>query len=136
MSYTTLDKLKKAYDEVYLIKLSNKDGTTLTMDTAVISETITNVESLIDGFLRPRYNLPLTTVQPFLTCVANDLVYFQLKQRKNEIDEQDKLTYNNAIAVLKKISTGEIVLEGQSTSEQVRKVDYGTAEFGIDDVAY
>lgn len=99
------------------------------VDCVVAEEAILYSSTLIDGYLRGRYSLPLNTHFPLLRILAIDLSIYRLYSRRmrNEMPEVIDNNYKNAIATLRDIQKGTITLEAvndSSTASTFQSCEY------------
>lgn len=109
MAYTTLQLLIERFGEPTLVRLSDRaEVPTEVIDTTVVARAIADAEATIDGYLKARYDLPLTAVPPQLAQIAAALVLWNLHQ--NEPDAKTKADYEVAMRQLREISSGAFLL--------------------------
>ena len=115
MFYCTAEDIEIQLGKEPLIQLTNDNCEQNTIDTVVCEEAILYSSTLIDGYLRGRYNLPLNTQFPLLRVVAMDLSIYRLYSRRimTEIPEVVCDAYKNAIKTLENLQKGIITLETQ-----------------------
>ncbi|MCL4492330.1 MAG: DUF1320 domain-containing protein [Nitrospirae bacterium] len=111
MPYCTLDDLKKAIPESSIIQLTDDAGLGV-VDQAKVDDAIAYADQLIDGYLRGRYTLPLSTVPGLIKTLSVDLAIFHLYGRKSDDEFPDAVMarYKNAIKLLEQIQKGLISL--------------------------
>lgn len=91
-------------------------------DDSRLQAVLTTTSALIDGYIAPRYNLPLQNHYDILTDACCDIAYYKLFY----VDGQESVRkrFEDAIALLKDIQSGRARLSeptGQE-SRSVRKV--------------
>jgi phage gp36-like protein len=119
MSYCTIDDIKRMLPEQDIIMLTN-DASTGTVDMDVVADAIAYADQLIDGYLRGRYTLPLSTVPMFLTKLSIDLVIFYLYGRRPEIkNENIEKKYTNTLKILEHIQAGKFTLVDNISGEDL-----------------
>ena len=113
--YCTIDDIEKHTSSPTLIQLSSDDGQEA-VNRVVIEEAILYASTLIDGYLRGRYSLPLDTHFPLLRIIAIDLSVYRLYSRRmrNEMPEVIETAYKSAIATLRDIQKGVISLQSEN----------------------
>ena len=128
MPYCTIDDIEKQTSTSTLIQLSSDDSQE-EVNRVVVEEAIIFSSTLIDGYLRGRYNLPLNTHFPLLRILAIDLAIYRLYSRRmrNDMPEVIQTNYNNAISTLKDIQKGIISLE--SESDTLETASYNPNEY-------
>lgn len=126
MAYSTLDDIKKLLPEENLIQLTDDAGSGV-VDADVVDEAITYADQLIDGYLRGRYTLPLSTVPSFLKKLSIDLVIFYLYGRRPEIQNENvEKKYTNVIRILEQIQAGKITLGTDDAGNIEKAGEYKT----------
>lgn len=115
MDYCTIEDIETQTSTPTLIQLTSDDGQEI-VDRVVAQEAILYSTSLINGYLRGRYSLPLDTHFPLLRILAIDISIYRLYARRmrNEMPEVIETAYKNAIATLKDIQKGTITLESEN----------------------
>ena len=113
--YCTIDDIEKHTSSPTLIQLSSDDGQEA-VNRGVVEEAILYASTLIDGYLRGRYSLPLDTHFPLLRIIAIDLSVYRLYSRRmrNEMPEVIETAYKSAIATLRDIQKGVISLQSEN----------------------
>ena len=113
--YCTIDDIEKHTSSPTLIQLSSDDGQEA-VNRVVVEEAILYASTLIDGYLRGRYSLPLDTHFPLLRIIAIDLSVYRLYSRRmrNEMPEVIETEYKSAIATLRDIQKGVISLQSEN----------------------
>lgn len=115
MDYCTIADIETQTSTPTLIQLTSDDGQEI-VDRVVAQEAILYSTSLINGYLRGRYSLPLNIHFPLLRILAIDISIYRLYARRmrNEMPEVIETAYKNAIATLKDIQKGTITLESEN----------------------
>jgi phage gp36-like protein len=123
--YCTPEDLKTQLTNNTLIQLTNDTGEQDGIDTAVLEESLIYSSTLIDGYLRGRYTLPLNTHFPLLRIIAIDLCAYRLYSRRlvTEIPEVVLTSYKNAIKTLENLQKGVVTLESE-TNQQLQTGEY------------
>ena len=117
MDYCTIDDIETQTSTPTLIQLTSDDGQEV-VDRVVAQEAILYSSTLIDGYLRGRYTLPLDAHFPLLRILAIDLSIHRLYSRRmrDEMPEVIENNYKNAISTLKDIQKGVISLQSENDS--------------------
>ncbi len=133
MFYCTAEDIEIQIGKEPLIQLTNDNCEQNTIDTVVCEEAILYSSTLIDGYLRGRYNLPLNTQFPLLRVVAMDLSIYRLYSRRimTEIPEVVCDAYKNAIKTLENLQKGIITLETQD-NQTLQNGQYRTNKTELD----
>lgn len=115
MDYCTIEDIETQTSSPTLIQLTSDDGQE-SINRAVAQEAILYSSTLIDGYLRGRYTLPLNTHFPILRILAIDLSIHRLYSRRmrNEMPEVIETAYKNAISTLRDIQKGIITLQSEN----------------------
>jgi len=90
------------------------------IDQDKIDAAISHADELIDGYLRGRYDLPLSPVPGLLRNLSADIALFRLYKAKFRLEAPEAIKdgYTNAIKLLENIQKGTINLgAGVSGSE-------------------
>ena len=107
MFYCTIEDIETQASTPTLIQLSSDNGQE-EVNRVVVEEAIIYSSTLIDGYLRGRYTLPLNIHFPLLRILAIDLSIYRLYSRRmrNEMPEVIQTNYDNAISTLRDIQKG------------------------------
>ena len=126
--YCTIDDIEKHTSSPTLIQLSSDDGQEA-VNRGVVEEAILYASTLIDGYLRGRYSLPLDTHFPLLRIIAIDLSVYRLYSRRmrNEMPEVIETAYKSAIATLRDIQKG--VISQQSENDTLETSAFSPDEY-------
>ena len=125
--YCTSQDIEKQITTPTLIQLTS-DNSQDAVDETVTYEAILYSSTLIDGYLRGKYSLPLDTHFPLLRIIAIDLSIYRLYGRRLQADMPDSILaqYKEAIKTLEKIQKGIITLEIQTetSTNQIQSKEY------------
>lgn len=134
LDYCTLDDIQTRIGTLPLIQLTNDNGDEDKIDTVVCEEALIYSSTLIDGYLRGKYSLPLDTHFPLLKVVAIDLSIYRLYSRRiyTEIPETISENYKNAIKTLEQLQKGVITLESETETNIKSSGEYRTNKTEID----
>ena len=113
--YCTIEDIELHTSTPTLSQLTSDDGTEA-INRDVAQESILYASTLIDGYLRGRYTLPLNIHFPLLRVLCIDISVYRLYSRRmrNEMPEVIEQNYKNAIQTLKDIQKGVITLEAEN----------------------
>lgn len=113
MSYCNIDDIKNIIPEDELINLTNDNpSTAFGIDNNRFEAVCLISDSLIDGYLRARYQLPLKSIPLFIKQIAQDICAYRLYSRRpNDIPEHIVKNYDYAIKNLTEIKKGNLLLE-------------------------
>lgn len=126
--YCTPEDIETHISTVTLIQLTNDSGTQDSIDTTVLEESLIYSSTLIDGYLRGKYTLPLNTQFPLLRVVSIDLSIYRLYSRRVYTDIPETIcdNYKNAIKTLEQLKKGIITLETQDDEPIKSSGEYRT----------
>ncbi|MBP3847446.1 DUF1320 domain-containing protein [bacterium] len=115
MDYCTIEDIELHTSTPTLSQLTSDDGTEA-INRDVAQESILYASTLIDGYLRGRYTLPLNIHFPLLRVLCIDISVYRLYSRRmrNEMPEVIEQNYKNAVQTLKDIQKGVITLEAEN----------------------
>ncbi len=115
MYYCTVEDIETQTSTPTLIQLTC-DENNEEVNRVVALEAILYSSTLIDGYLRGRYSLPLDIHFPLLRILAIDISIYRLYSRRmrNEMPEVIENAYKNAISTLKDIQKGVITLQSEN----------------------
>lgn len=113
MGYCTIADILNIIPEPELIRLTNDNPcSSSVIDTNRFEAVSTTTDSLIDGYLRARYRLPLKSTPKFIKQIAIDIYAYRLYSRRpHDIPEHIKENYKIAIANLREIQKGNLLCE-------------------------
>ncbi len=134
MDYCTLEDIQIRIGTLPLAQLTNDNGNDNQIDTIVCEEALIYSSTLIDGYLRGKYSLPLNTHFPLLKVIALDLSVYRLFSRRiyTEIPETISENYKNAIKTLELLKKGVITLETESDINLKSTGEYRTNKTELD----
>ena len=114
-SYCTVTDIQNYISTPTLIQLTNDEGTDEIIST-VVNEAIIYASTLIDGYLRGRYILPLNTHFPLLKILCIDISVHRLYSRRVQNDMPDVIenAYNKAVATLRDVQKGILTLQAEN----------------------
>ena len=115
MEYCTIEDIETQTSTPTLIQLTSDDGQEA-VNRVVALEAVLYSSTLIDGYLRGRYSLPLNTHFPLLSILAIDISIYRLYARRmrNEMPGVIETAYKNAISTLRDIQKGVISLQAEN----------------------
>ena len=82
MTYCNSNDIEIQIGTNSLVQLTNDDSSQQTVDNVVVEEALIYSSTLIDGYLRGKYTLPLNTQFPLLRVVAIDICIYRLYSRR------------------------------------------------------
>lgn len=91
------------------VELTNLDNPSAeTVNTSRLEKALTTASGEINSYLATRYSIPISPVPEILKTYCIDIAWYRLAQ--NNAPEQYATRYNNAIARLKDIEKGQMLL--------------------------
>jgi phage gp36-like protein len=113
MAYCTLDDIQGVVSDAELIQLTDDTIPPVAIIQANVDKAIARADELIDGYLRGRYTLPLSSVSGLLRDTAVDIAAYHLFKRKKKAKLPEAVSddYKNALKILESIQSGKIALE-------------------------
>lgn len=111
MPYCAQADIEKRISQADIIALTDDTGTKA-VNTTNLGEAITRADNRINGALRGKFAVPLTTVPGMITEIAVDLVVYHLYTRRPSIEFPVviKDRYNDALRQLSEIADGTLQL--------------------------
>lgn len=94
-------------DAVYVLADRDRDGA---LDTATIDEAAADAAAEIDAYLSTRYDVPLAPVPRVIKRLAVDMAIYRLADAAGGYTEERRKRYEDAIALLRRIASGEVGL--------------------------
>ena len=118
MAYATIADMLARYGEGEMIRLSAADGgLDGGVDTVRTQRSLDEATALIDGYLRARYDLPLSPVPLDVRAACCTLARYDLAQGDQKTpSEQMRLDRKAAIDWLTAISKGDVQLPATTTT--------------------
>ncbi len=116
MAYAIRDDIVDLYGEDLLVRVADldKDGVA---DDDVIEKALAGADQIINAYLSAQYTIPVTPTPGVVnTCAIDIAVYRMALQRGGRTDEM-RVRYEDALALLEKISKGTVGLGQLPTDE-------------------
>jgi phage gp36-like protein len=109
MAYSTVADLKNTMPESQLIQLTD-DNDTGVIDTEKLNEAVRKADDFIDGHIRGRYDLPLTTVPSMIRDLSIRLAQYFLFRRSFSLTLPDpvKEDYKDCVEILMRVQKGQV----------------------------
>ena len=132
--YCTSEDIELQISKASLIQLTNDNPEQDTVDEVVCEEALIYSSTLIDGYLRGKYSLPLDTHFPLLRTIAIDLSIYRLYSRRiyTEIPATIVDNYKNAIRTLEQLKKGVITLQTEDKEEVKTTGEYRSNKTVLD----
>lgn len=109
MSYCTVDDIKGVISEEVLVQLTD-DANLGEIDEAKIVEDIDNASATIDGYAAGRYDVPFSPVPRLIRVTALDIAIYNLYSRRENVPENRKDRYKNAIKTCDLLTNGKLTI--------------------------
>ncbi len=110
MAYATLQQFIDRFGEQMLIELTDRaDPPAGAIDETAVTRAQKDADALIDGYLKGRYKLPLTSTPDLLVNLELDIGIY--KMHRNVASDKIAADYKAAITTLQQISNGTIRLD-------------------------
>lgn len=109
MAYATQDDIIELYGQDLLLRVADvdKDGDP---DEEVVSKGLQSADDICNAYLSAQYSIPVTPTPGVVrTCAVDIAVYKMALQRGGRTDEM-RTRYEDALALLEKISKGTVGL--------------------------
>jgi len=107
MVYASAQDLVERHGPDAVIVLGDAD------DAAKVDQALDDASAEIDGYLEPRYELPLSSVPQLLVRLCVDIAFYRLASMVAAVptaDDDRRLRYQDAVSVLRRIRSGEVRL--------------------------
>ncbi|MCA8880386.1 MAG: DUF1320 domain-containing protein [Rhodobacteraceae bacterium] len=108
MAYATRTDIEALYGAQALY-VADRDGDGQGEDAAV-SRALDDASGEIDAWLRVRYDIPVAPVPQLLVQIACDIALYRLAQTADVRTDEHRTRYDDALATLKRLSRGEMML--------------------------
>lgn len=128
MGYATQADLEQRFGAAELIQLTDRaEPPAGAVDGQVVARALADADALIDSYLAARYDLPLATPPALLVGLACDVARYQLYD--DAAPEEVRRRYEDALARLKQLATGVMVLDvgGQEAPPRPSTMVLGSA---------
>lgn len=109
MTYAVQQDLVDRFGETELAQLTDR-STGAFVDVAVLNRALADADAEIDSYLASRYQLPLSSAPVALVRVAADIARYRLFD--DRVTEAVRDRYQEAVAYLKQIAIGNVVIDG------------------------
>ena len=128
MFYCSIEDIEKQISTLSLIQLSNDETSQDGIDRTVCEEALIYSSTLIDGYLRGKYPVPLNTSFPLLRVLAIDLSIYRLFSRRIQIEIPEVIieNYKNALKTHEQLKKGIITLETEENTKIPSSGEYRT----------
>jgi len=111
MSYAQPSDMIARFPNRDLVQISNEDPTQTTVNTTYLQQYLTDASAEIDAYLESRFSLPLTDPPAILNQLCSTIAMYKMQVLRPLADvEEARKRYDDAIAFLMKVATGELTL--------------------------
>ncbi|OGP61826.1 MAG: hypothetical protein A2V67_04870 [Deltaproteobacteria bacterium RBG_13_61_14] len=115
-SYIDKSDLDLALSRAELTGLTDDEGAGIPND-EVIARAIADAEALVESYAGKRYAVPLSSATAMVKRLCVVIARFNLCDRRRNMPESVRETYQDAIKLLQDVSTGKAKLDGLSEAE-------------------
>ena len=117
MPYITQADIAAHLPNADLVQLTDDERAGV-VNSARVDEAIGYADELIDGYLRGRYTLPLSSVPGLIKNLSKDIAVHRLySRRKADIPEKIGAQFKNALKLLEQIQKGVVSIGVESASQ-------------------
>lgn len=109
MSYATQSDMEERFGSTELAQRTDR-AAGVAIDATVLARALADADAEIDGYLAARYTLPLPSTPVVLVRMACDLARYRLFD--DGVPETVRVRYQDAVSLLKRLSSGEVQLAG------------------------
>jgi phage gp36-like protein len=111
MSYASQADMEERFGATELAQRTDRiSGETI--DATVLARALADADAEIDGYLATRYTLPLPSTPPAINRLACEIARYRLFD--DGVPETVRVRYQDAVSLLKRLSSGEVQLAGIS----------------------
>lgn len=117
MPYASRDALIERFgmDAVLVVADRDQDGA---IDDAVADKALADASAEIDTYVGVLHRLPLATVPEVLSRLCCDVALYRLSADAGGYTEEKRKRYEDAVALLRRIASGEVTLGLPTPPEQ------------------
>jgi len=117
VSYATQAQLVERYGQTRIIDLTDRaTPATGAIVTAVVDRALADTDAAIDGYLKARYRLPLTSAPPLLRDLALAIAFYKL--HVNSVTEKARADYEDAMRTLREVAAGTVRLDAEGVEPE------------------
>lgn len=122
MPYASLQDLidRFGHDEVVVAADRDGDGEP---DTAVVDTALEDATAEVDSYLAVVYQLPLAQVPRVVQRLTADIAFHRLSPEADVATEHRRTRYDEAVSLLKKISTRDVALGLEEPPSRTGRVE-------------
>lgn len=117
MAYADLAALEARYgqDAILLVADRDQDGV---IDAGVIEQATADATAEIDSYVGALHRLPLASVPEVLVRLCCDIALYRLSAEAGSGTEEKRKRYEDAVALLRRIASGEVSLGMPTPAEE------------------
>lgn len=123
--YASAVEFEEEIGSMETVELTNLDNPSAdTVNISRLEKALTTASGEINSYLATRYSIPISPVPEILKTYCIDIAWYRLAQ--NNAPEQYATRYSNAIARLKDIEKGQMLLVDDTTGLAIPKRNVNT----------
>lgn len=109
MGYATKEDIDELYGTDLLVRVADydRDGTP---DPAVVAKGLEGADEICDAYLSAQYTIPVVPTPGVVRNCAIDIAVYKMALGRTGRTDEMRVRYEDALAILEKISTGKIGL--------------------------
>lgn len=109
MGYATLEDIEELYGFDLLVRVAdpNKTGAP---DPELVAKGLQGADDIINAYLSAQYTVPVSPVPGMIRSAAVDIAVYRLALKRSIRTDEMRQRYEDALAILDKISKGQIGL--------------------------
>ena len=109
MGYATKEDIDDLYGTDLLVRVADydRDGAP---DTEVVDRGLQSADEICDAYLSAKYTIPVTPTPGVVKNCAVDIAIYKIALGRAGRTDEMRIRYEDALAILEKISTGKIGL--------------------------
>lgn len=109
MTYALQADMVDRFGSTEIAQLTDRTNGTV-IDATVLGRALADADAEIDSYMAARYQLPLVSAPTALVRVAADIARYRLYD--DRVTDAVRSRYQDAVAYLKQISLGNVVIDG------------------------
>lgn len=109
MGYATKEDIDELYGTDLLVRVADydRDGTP---DPAVVAKGLEGADEICDAYLSAQYTIPVVPTPGVVRNCAIDIAVYKMALGRTSRTDEMRVRYEDALALLEKISTGKVGL--------------------------
>lgn len=109
MPYATRDNMVERWGMDALLVVADRDLDGV-LDDAVVDQALVDASAEIDTYVGAKNRLPLPSVPEVLVRLCSDIAFYRLSSDGTSATEEKRKRYEDAVALLRRIASGEVSL--------------------------